>query len=249
MVPAMGRNNRWWNEKIYGSFVGGLHPTEKKTLGEESDLYIWLTLIEGGVGAMFWQYRPEYMTYEAPGLNIAALDGEPTERLHAATATIAQIDRIADHLPLAIPCADVAIAYSGPSDDAFDFNDQGVQFIQHHRARYRALWAQSVAMDLVTPAMNWSEYSLVYLPHFSILDEMAIVRLRSLLRATAPTSSPMATLAPLLARATGASNRPRASAISSIAGSPILMSSLISMSGLARTSCRWSVAPLPCRRG
>ena len=31
---AMGRNNRWWNEEIYGSFVGGLNPTEKKTLGE-----------------------------------------------------------------------------------------------------------------------------------------------------------------------------------------------------------------------
>ena len=171
---AMGRNNRWWNEEIYGSFVGGLHPTEKKTLGEESALYIWLTLIEGGAGAMFWQYRPEYMTYEAPGLNIAALDGEPTERLHAATATIAQIDRIAAHLPLAIPRADVAIAYSGPSDDAFDFNDHGTHFIQHHRALYRALWPQSVAMDLVTPAMDWSEYALVYLPHFAVLDEVAI---------------------------------------------------------------------------
>ena len=180
---AMGRNNRWWNEEIYGSFVGGLHPTEKKTLGEESALYIWLTLIEGGAGAMFWQYRPEYMTYEAPGLNIAALDGEPTERLHAATATIAQIDRIATHLPLAIPRADVAIAYSGPSDDAFDFNDHGVQFIQHHRALYRTLWAQSVAMDLVTPAMDWSEYALVYLPHFAVLDEVAITCLRGLLQA------------------------------------------------------------------
>ena len=180
---AMGRNNRWWNEEIYGSFVGGLHPTEKKTLGQESALYIWLTLIEGGAGAMFWQYRPEYMTYEAPGLNIAALDGEPTERLHAATAAISQIDRIADHLPLAIPRADVAIAYSGPSDDAFDFNDHSVHFIQHHRALYRALWAQSVAMDLVTPAMDWSEYSLVYLPHFAVLDEVAIARLRGLLQA------------------------------------------------------------------
>ena len=180
---AMGRNNRWWNEEIYGSFVGGLHPTEKKTLGEESALYIWLTLIEGGAGAMFWQYRPEYMTYEAPGLNIAALDGEPTERLHAATATIAQIDHITAHLPLAIPRADVAIAYSGPSDDAFDFNDHGTHFIQHHRALYRALWPQSVAMDLVTPAMDWSEYALVYLPHFAVLDEVAITCLRGLLQA------------------------------------------------------------------
>ena len=44
---------------------------------------------------MFWHHRPEYMTYEAPGPNIAALDGEPTERLRAAEKTIAEIDAIA----------------------------------------------------------------------------------------------------------------------------------------------------------
>ena len=107
---------------------------------------------------MFWQYRPEYMTYEAPGLNITALDGEPTERLHAATTTIAQIDHIADHLPLTIPRADVAIAYSGPSDDAFDFNDQGVRFIPAPPCALTAPCGhKACAMDLVTPAMDWSE--------------------------------------------------------------------------------------------
>ena len=184
---AVGRNNRWWNEEIYGSFVGGLHPTEKMTLGEESALYVWLTLIEGGAGAMFWQYRPEYMTFEAPGLNIAALDGEPTVRLQAAEKAIAQVGKIAPHLPVSIPRADVAIAYSGPSDDVFDFNSMGLQFIQRHRAMYRALWPHSVAMDLVTPAMDWSEYKLVYLPNFAVLDADAIRVLRSLLeRADGP---------------------------------------------------------------
>jgi hypothetical protein len=180
---AIGRNNRWWNEEIYSSFVGGLKPTEKMTLGEESALYIWLTLIEGGAGAMFWQYRPEYMTFEAPGLNIAALDGEPTERLQAAAKTIAQIDTIAPHLPLSIPTAPMAIAYSGPSDDQFDFNGMGTQFIQRHRALYRALWQHSVPMDLVTPAMDWSAYGLVYLPNFAVLDDAALTRLRGVLQA------------------------------------------------------------------
>ena len=44
---------------------------------------------------MFWHHRPEYMIYEAPGPNIVALDGEPTERLRAAEKTIAEIDVIA----------------------------------------------------------------------------------------------------------------------------------------------------------
>ena len=178
---AMGRNNRWWNEEIYGSFVGGLQPSEKMTLGEESALYVWLTLIEGGAGAMFWQYRPEYMTFEAPGLSIAALDGEPTVRLQAVEQAITQIDKIAPHLPISIPRADVAIAYSGPSNDVFEFNGMGVKFIQRHRAMYRALWPHSVAMDLVTPTMDWSKYQLVYLPNFAVLDATAITQLRGLL--------------------------------------------------------------------
>jgi len=181
---AMGRDNRWWNEEIYSNFVGGLHPTEKKTVGEESALMVWLTLIEGGAGALFWQYRPEYMTYEAPGLSIAALDGEPTERFHAAAKTIAAIDKIADHLPLSIPVADVAIAYSGPSDDQFDFNDMNVAFVQRHRALYRALWPTSVAVDLVTPAMSWSDYQVVYLPNFAVLDEAALAAIRPILEST-----------------------------------------------------------------
>lgn len=178
---AIGRNHRWWNEEIYSSFVGGLNPTEKKTLGEESALYLWLTLIEGGAGAMFWQYRPEYSTFEAPGLNIVSLDGEPTVRFHAAEKAISQIDKIASHLPLSIPQADIAIAYSGPSEMQFDFNDMWAQFIQRHRAIFRALWPDSVAMDLVTPAMDWSNYQLVYLPNFALLDDQAITCLRGLL--------------------------------------------------------------------
>lgn len=178
---AMGRNQRWWNEEIYGSFVGGLNPTEKMTLGAESALYIWLTLIEGGAGAMFWQYRPEYMTFEAPGLNIAALDGKPTERLQSISKTITQIDRITSHLPLTIPTAPIAIAYSGPSDDQFDFNGMGTPFIQRHRAMYRALWQFSLPIDLVTPTMDWSAYDIVYLPNFALLDATALTRLRAVL--------------------------------------------------------------------
>ena len=118
------------------------------------------------------------------GLNIAALDGEPTERLRAAEKTIADIDRIAEHLPLTIPRADMAIGYSGPSADIFDFDGMGVEFVQRHRAMYRALWPHSVAMDLVTPAMDWSPYDLVYLPNFALLDADAIAVLRGLLALT-----------------------------------------------------------------
>ncbi len=156
-------------------------PREKMTTGEESAMHIWLTLIEGGAGAMFWQYRPEYMTFEAPGLSIMALDGGPTERFAAAERTIARIDAVSDHLPLSIPRADMAIAYSGSSHQVFSFNDADYKFLQHHRGMYRALWPHSVAVDLITAKTDWSGYRLVYLPDFAVMGEEALARVRGVL--------------------------------------------------------------------
>ena len=178
---VMGRNGRWWNEEIYGSFVGGLMPRQKMTIGEESAMHIWLTLIEGGAGAMFWQYRPEYMTFEAPGLSIMALDGEPTERFEAAKKTIAQIEAISDHLPMTIPQSDMAIVYSSLSHQVFRFNDADYKFLQHHRGMYRALWPHSVDVGLVTVQNDWSAYKLLYLPNLSVMDDVALSKIRGIL--------------------------------------------------------------------
>ena len=177
----MGRGGRWWNEEIYGSFVGGLAPREKMTTGEESAAFLWLTLMEGGAGALYWQYRPEYMTFEGPGLNLVALDGEPTSRWHAVREAISQIDSIADHLPPEIPPAEMAIGYSGLSHEVFFYNDREHLFLQQLRGLYRALWPDNIPQDIVTPHGDWSAYKLVYLPNFAVLDEVAIARLRSVL--------------------------------------------------------------------
>ena len=37
---------------------------------------------------MFWQYRPEYLSFESPGYNLGALDGEPTPRFEAAAQAV-----------------------------------------------------------------------------------------------------------------------------------------------------------------
>lgn len=179
---TIGRNGRWWNEEIYSSFVGGLRPTEKRTLGEESSLYLWLSVIEGAAGALYWQYRPEYMTYEAPGLSLVALDGRPTPRWDAAAGTIDRIDRIAEHLPLIIDPAPMAVAYSAPSHEVFWCDGQDQLFIYQLRGLYRTLWKYGFAQDIVTPARDWSAYRLVYLPNFALLDDVAVSCLRQVLQ-------------------------------------------------------------------
>jgi hypothetical protein len=121
------------------------------------------------------------MTFEAPGLSIVGLDGGPTARWPAIKRTIAEINSIGAHLPPAIPRADLAIAYSGPSHEIYDYGRQNTLFLQQLRGMYRALWSKSVAMDIVTPAMDWSGYKAVYLPNFALLDRLAITRIRGVL--------------------------------------------------------------------
>ncbi len=178
---TMGRNNRWWNEEIYSSFVGGMAPREKRTIPEESALFLWLTLIEGGAGALYWQFRPEYMTFEAPGLSVMAPDGRPSPRWAAIENAVAQIHQINAHLPVIIEPADIAIAYSAPSNEIFTFGGLENQFVYQQRGLYRTLWKHSIAQDMVTPSMQWSQYKLVYLPNFALLDDVAISRLRQVL--------------------------------------------------------------------
>ncbi len=178
---AVGRNGRWWDEEIYSNFVGGLSQRERQTTPEESTIYLWLALIEGAAGALYWEYRPEYMTFEAPGLSLVSLDGEPTGRWKAIEQAIAQINGIAEHLPLQIPPAELALGYSGPSNEIYWMGEWDEQFKADFQGVHQTLWAHSVPRTMVTPVMDWSQYRVVYLPNFAVLDEVAIERIRQIL--------------------------------------------------------------------
>ncbi len=182
---AIGRNGRWWNEEIYSNFIGGLGHKGKRTIPEEAAAYLWLTLIEGAAGALFWQYRPEYMTFEAPGLSLVSLDGEPTDRWKAVERAIRQINSVSNHLPLTVPRADLAIGYSSLSEEIFTYAGQEASFGQDFKDSYRVLWANNIPRDIVTPGMEWSDYKLIYLPNFAVMDDKTIAHLRRFL--TGPT--------------------------------------------------------------
>ena len=99
-----------------------------------------MTLACGAAGTMFWQYRPEYLSFESPGYNLVALDGEPTPRFNAAAQAIAQIEGLAEHLPLECPRADVGIVYHPESQELFNYNDESDRFLADLRGVYRTLW-------------------------------------------------------------------------------------------------------------
>ena len=84
-----------------------------------------MTLAHGAAGTMFWQHRPEYLSFESPGYNLVALDGEPTPRFEAARqAPSEQIDGLSEHLPLECPRAEVGIVNHPESQELFGYNDE-----------------------------------------------------------------------------------------------------------------------------
>ena len=74
---SIGRGGRWWYEEIYAGMNPGSMIYKKQTTPEEISINIWMTLAKGGAGALLWQYRPEYLSFEAPGLNLVSLGGVP----------------------------------------------------------------------------------------------------------------------------------------------------------------------------
>ena len=142
----------------------------KQSDPRELTMLLWMTLAAGGAGAMFWQYRPEYLSFEGPGYNLVALDGEPTARFRAAAEAIGQIEGLADHLPLTCPRAEVGIVYHPKSQELFTYNDQDDRFLADLRGVYRTLWTHGIPADIITPEMDWSGYRLLFLPNVALMD-------------------------------------------------------------------------------
>ena len=179
---GIGRGGRWWNEEIYaGMSPAGVtwkpqsHPAEVTSL-------LWLSLIHGAAGAMFWQYSPEYLSFEAPGYSLTAPDRAPTGRLRAVRRALADIDRIAGHLPLQVPApgaggAEVALLYDGPSAEIFLYNGEQQSYLDGLLGLYRTLWAHGIPADVITSGHDWSPYRVVWLPNTALLDTATVDRI------------------------------------------------------------------------
>jgi beta-galactosidase GanA len=174
---SVGRDGRWWNEEIYSGTYGRISFPGRQSSPEEMTLFLWLTLIEGGAGALYWQYRPEYMTFEGPGLNLMSLDGGPTPRWKAVERAVAEIRSIGNLLPLEIPKAQVATVYSAASHEVFHYAEQPLDLT----GVYRTHWANSIPHDVISINMDWSGYKAIYLPNTCALDDTAISRIRQTL--------------------------------------------------------------------
>ena len=175
---SVGKGGRWWYDEIYSSMI----PFERRTEPEELQALLWMTVAEGGAVAQFWQYRPEYMTFEAPGLNLVGLNGLPTPRLTAVSHTIREIESLGEHLPLKIPAAEVAIVYHNWSDEVMGFNQSPEIYLAGMTRLHRALWEHNIPVDVITAAVDWAPYRLICLPNATLLDGQLIQRISGLLK-------------------------------------------------------------------
>ena len=168
---SAGKRGRWWNEEIYSGMSRGGVTWKKQSDPRELTTLVWMTLAHGASGAMFWQHRPEYLSFESPGYNLVALDGEPTPRFTAVTRAIGQIGGLSDHLPLECPRAAVGIVYHPESQELFGYNNEDERYLADVRGVYRTLWTHGVPADVVTPSMDWSGYRLLFLPNVTLMTD------------------------------------------------------------------------------
>ena len=167
----LGKNNRWWNEEIYSGMSPGGVKWGNQTKPEELSILLWMTLIYGASGAMFWQYRPDYMAFESPGYNLASLDGKPTQRLEAVSEDILKIKEIYEHLPLGFFNSQVAIMNHQLSHEIFTYNELGDEFIQEIRGLFRNFWSDGIQADIISPKTDLTNYKLILLPNISIITD------------------------------------------------------------------------------
>lgn len=168
---SIAKNHRWWNEEIYaGMSPAGLN-WQKQSEPQELTMLLWMTLASGASGSMFWQYRPEYLSFESPGYNLVALDGKPTPRFEAVTEAIAQIESMSQHLPLAYQKPDIGIICHPETQDLFGLSNETAKYLSDLRGIYRTLWRESIPADILTPKMSWSGYRLLFLPNTALMTD------------------------------------------------------------------------------
>ncbi len=175
---SIGKEGRWWNEEIYSGMSPGGVTWSKQTDPMELTSLLWMTLVSGAAGCMFWQYTPEYMSFEAPGYSLVSPDRSPTSRSVAVTRAITEIDSIKKHLPIEVPKAEAAVVYSPKSHEIFTYGGESERFLKDLRGVYRTLWENNIAMDVISPSMDWSGYKVIYLPNVALLDEGTIGKIK-----------------------------------------------------------------------
>ena len=185
---SIGKGGRWWNEEIYAGMHPGGTVWKKQSDPRETTALLWLSLINGAAGAMYWQYRPEYMSFESPGYNLVSYDGKPNARHEATKRAIAQIAGIREHLPFERAQAPVAVVYHGPSHEIFTYDGENDRFVTDLRGTYRTLWKSGIGVDIVSPVMDWSSYRLVLLPNVALMDEETRTRILDTLENSPHTS-------------------------------------------------------------
>ena len=178
---ALAAKGRWWNEEIYAGMARGGVTWKKQSDPRELTALLWLTIAGGAAGCMFWQYRPEYLSFESPGYNLVALDGQPTARLEAVSRAIAQVDGMQDYLPVECGRAEIGIVYHPPSQELFGYNGETQRYNADLKGVYRTLWSHGLSADLLTPAMDWSDYRLLFLPNVALMDDATRERIEQTL--------------------------------------------------------------------
>ena len=161
------------DNSYYGSKSGHFLP-------EDIRMRTWTCIAHGAKGLLYWQFKPERLGPEAPGLGLIKLNGEYTDRSHEAKEVAVFVDQQKDFLLHAKPPkAQVGILWdpkinymcqmAGMHLDkttvSGNIAGRSTNLYQEAvRGAYQALWWKDIPCRIITPEDEWGGLSAICLP-------------------------------------------------------------------------------------
>jgi beta-galactosidase len=160
---------RFWIDELFSTPILSSMKYLPKASPKALSINMWASAAGGAHGLLFWQYRPEYRSFEGPAFGLTDLWGNPTERFKLVEKTISQMESISEHFPLQIPGAEAAILYHEDSDILLNMGQlAGTDLLC---GLYYTFWKNNIPLDVITPEMDWHKYRIIILPDIVLMDE------------------------------------------------------------------------------
>jgi beta-galactosidase len=151
----------------------------------ELRLWAYQSIAHGADGIVFFRWRTARYGTEQYWHGLLDHHGLPGRRYEEIKQMGAELQRIGAAIQGSSVKANVAILQSYDSRFAFQIqpNNTSFQYSEHVTQVYQALFNRNIAVDVISPQADLSDYMLVIAPALHVLDEVVAGRLKQYVQA------------------------------------------------------------------
>ena len=170
-MRGLKQQNHWVIEQQSGP--GGWEIVSVAPRPGELRLWAYQSIAHGADGIIFFRWRTALFGTEEYWHGVLDHHGEPGRRYREVAQMGEELAKHGDLIQGSAVKAEVAILHDYDTTWAFQIqqNNPNFDYRRHVQDIYRGLWRHNVAVDMVHPAADLSDYKLVIAPAFYVLPE------------------------------------------------------------------------------